>query len=287
MKTILVLTDFSINADYAALYALQLAQKIEANLLVCNIYKVPANEATIQRDSWPMRASEENSVSDLGAVVAKLKSKLDKEDDKCFKPDIVQCSEEGLTGQNLKSIMAKHDVLLAVISAHSKNYTSYFGKDHAWDIIDNATFPVLVIPYQVRFKPFKMIAFATVLNYTDINILESISGLAKYSDAKILTTHVTVNKEENSSIKTFFNQIPFKITYPKILYHNIKGSDVVNSLKQLCAHIEIDLLVVVHRRRGFLQKLFSNSITRKITNLSTKPLLVFPCATVKETLTIF
>ena len=44
MKTILVLTDFSINADYTAHYALKFAQKIKANLLLCNIYATPVNE---------------------------------------------------------------------------------------------------------------------------------------------------------------------------------------------------------------------------------------------------
>ncbi len=66
MKTILVLTDFSINANYVAQYALELAQKIEANLLVCNIYEVPAGEETTDRNSWPLRPCEENSVYDLG-----------------------------------------------------------------------------------------------------------------------------------------------------------------------------------------------------------------------------
>src|ERR1700761_5518406 len=97
MKTILVLTDFSINANYVAHYALELAQKIEANLLVCNIYEVPAGEETTDRNSWPLRPCEENSVYDLGELVARLKTTLDKQEaGKAFRPDIEQCSQEGL-----------------------------------------------------------------------------------------------------------------------------------------------------------------------------------------------
>ena len=65
MKTILVLTDFSISADYAADYALALAQSIEANLLLCNIFERPADENTPDRKAWPKQACEENSINDL------------------------------------------------------------------------------------------------------------------------------------------------------------------------------------------------------------------------------
>jgi nucleotide-binding universal stress UspA family protein len=292
MKTILVLTDFSINADYVAHYALELAQKIEANLLLCNIYEVPADEQNTNRKAWPMRACEENSINDLSELAMRLKTELDREGNTKFKPDIEQCSEEGLVGDKLNELAANHEVLLALISMHSANNLSNFlGTNHAWKIIENATFPVLVIPYQVRFKDYKLIAFASAMNYSDINVLESLSGLAKYSDSEILLTHVadesSDDKMEENMIRRFFNQIPSKITYPKIIYHNIKGDNITRSLKWLAAHIDIDLLVLVHQRRSLFQKVFNRSVTQKLAEHPGKPLLIFPCAAVKETLTVF
>ena len=72
MKTILVLTDFSINADYVAHYALKLAQKIKANLLLCNIYQVPEGEEKTDGKAWPMRVCEENSINALGELMSRL-----------------------------------------------------------------------------------------------------------------------------------------------------------------------------------------------------------------------
>jgi len=293
MKTILVLTDFSINADYVAHYALKLAQKIEANLLLCNIYEAPADEQNPDRKAWPMRACEENSINDLSELAMRLKTELDNEvGNTKFKPDIEQCSEEGLVGEKLNELAANHEVLLAVISMHSaNNLTNFLGTNHAWSIIENAAFPVMVIPYQVRFKDYKLIAFASAMNYSDINILESLSGLAKYSDSEILLTHVadenSDDKKEENMIRQFFNQIPLKITYPKLIYHNIKGDNVTRSLKWLTSHIDIDLLVLVHQRRSLFQKVFNRSVTQKLAEHPGKPLLIFPCSTVKETLTVF
>jgi nucleotide-binding universal stress UspA family protein len=289
MKTILVLTDFSINADYVGQYALKLAQNIGANILLCNIYQVPAGEETNDRASWPVGESEENSINDLGAQLAQLKSRLDAElPGNGSRPEITQYSQEGGLSTTLNKLAATNDILMAMISMHSAdNISEYFATDHAWDVVNNARFPVMVIPYQARFTPFKLIAFATAMNYTDINILESISGLAKYSDSEIIVTNVTDGEHEDGSVKKFFRQIPGKINYPKILYHHIAGSDVAAALKRLCAFMDIDLLVIVHQRRNLFQKLFGGSVTRKMTGEPGKPILIFPCYAVKETLTVF
>jgi len=289
MKTILVFTDFSINADYAARYALRFAQDIGANILLCNIFQVPAGEGSTDRDRWPMLACEENSINDLGAQVAQLKSMLDREVPvDGFKPEITQYSQQGGLSNTLNVLARAKDILMAVISEHSADKISeYFATDHTWDIVDNAAFPVMVIPYQARFTPFRMMAFATAMNYTDISILQSLTGLACYSNAEILVANITSGQKEEQAMEKFFNQIPGKINYPKIIYYAMEGKDVATGIKKLSAHTDIDLLVVVHQKHNFLQSLFNGSVTKKITNRPGKPILIFPCYTVKETLTVF
>ncbi len=289
MKTVLVLTDFSINADYVAHYALGLAQNIRANLLLCNIYQSPEGEELSDRKLWHMRVCEENSINDLGELVARLKSQLDKGDMlNDFRPDISQCSEEGLIGEKLKELAARYEIVMAVISKHSaNNVTNIWRRNHAWDIIENAGFPVLVIPYQVRFKAFKMIAFATAMGEMDINVLESLSILAEHSNAEIMLAHVTDEnsdgKNEENKIKKFFDQV----TYPRKSYQNIKGNNVANSLKWLASHIDVDLLVLVHHKRGYFEKLLGRSISQKMANSPNKPLLIFPSAAIQEAVAVF
>jgi len=289
MKTILVFTDFSINADYVAQYALRFAQNIGANILLCNIFQVPAGEETTDRDRWPMLACEENSVNDLGAQVAQLKSRLDDEvSGNGFRPEITQHSQQGGLNNTLNELAGVKDILMAMISEHSADKISeYFATDHTWSIIDNACFPVMVIPYQARFTPFRMIAFATAMNYTDINILQSLTGLARYSNAEILVANIASGSKKEHVMEKFFNQIPDKINYPKIIYHAMDAGDVVTGIKKLSAHTDIDLLVMVHQKHNFLQNITNQSVTKKIANRPSKPLLIFPCFTVKETLTVF
>jgi len=289
MKTILVFTDFSINADYVAQYALRFAQNIKANILLCNVFEVPANEATVGAERWQMLACEQNSINDLGALVAALKSRMDAEiSGDGFRPEIAQYSQVGGLSNILNEQARVKDILMAIISEHSANKLSeYFSDNHTWDIIDNANFPVMVIPYQARFVLFRMIAFATAMNYTDINILQSLTGLAGYSNAEILVANISSDQNEGHIMEKFFNQIPGKIKYAKIIYHAIAAGNIATGLKKLSAHTDVDLLVVVHQKRNFLQSIFNNSVTKKITDRPGKPVLIFPGFTVNETLVVF
>jgi nucleotide-binding universal stress UspA family protein len=277
MKTILVLTDFSINAAYTAQYALELAQNIEANLLLCNVYEDKQTDQPA-RKTWPLGEVEENSISDLGALMGLLKTRMDADQDKDkFRPGINQCSEQGLLGDVLNDLVKRQSIVLGVMSIHSSTRLSkLFTGNNAREIIEKANFPLLVVPYQVRFKPYKTIAFATAMNYSDINVLQSLSGLAEHSGSDILITRVIANTEETEiTIKNFFNQIPLKITYPKILYRTIKSKSVTNALQWLTALRQIDLLVLVRRKPNFFRRLFKSSIVQKMALRPGKPLLIF------------
>ncbi|MFD2873722.1 universal stress protein [Mucilaginibacter ximonensis] len=280
MKTILVLTDFSINAEYVAYYALHMAQHFQTNLLVCNVFEDDKNENGSINSSHPYSRAEEESIQDLGAVVAALKTSIDKQPrSNSFRPDISQCSEVGTVDKKLNELALKHDVLLAVISSHSANNLSgSFKRNHARAIVEKANMPILIVPYQVRFKPFGVIAFASGMNNGDIKILNSLTGLARFSDATVVVVHVSAedqgNKDE-SALELFFTQNAGKTNYATTQYRHICGRNVADSLKELTVHIDVDLLALVHRRRSSLQQLF-NGVVRKMLNSPSKPLLISP-----------
>lgn len=292
MKTILVLTDFSINADYTAHYALKFAQKIEADLLLCNIYMAPEDELRTGRKPWPLGRHEEASIDDLGEITARLKTAVDAGKKTDFRPEIDQYSKEGLIKDTINEIVSSHYVFMAIVSMHSsRSLTSFFSPNHAWDIIEQANFPVLVIPYQVKFKNYKTIAFATDMTITDKYVLNSLVGLAKYSDADILITHVANNgltvQDEETQLKEFFNKDSTKESSTAILFQAIKSSSVTTALKELAQDIAIDMLVLIKRPHNTLQKIFERNVIRRLANHPAKPLLIFPATNVMERLPEF
>jgi nucleotide-binding universal stress UspA family protein len=209
-----------------------------------------------------------------------------------FRPAIEQCSKAGSLGDTVNEITSNRNVLMAVISMHSPDGLSPFLlEDHANEIIEKANCPVLIIPYQVPFKGFKKISFATDLTHSGTDILNCLYGLTKYFDSEILVTHVadqnSLDIEGQLMVKQFFDREPTGINYPKIHYRAVKSNSVTAGLDWLSEHTDIDLLILVHRKRNFFQRIFEESVTQKLASHLTKPMLVFSCKKVWAPLPVF
>jgi nucleotide-binding universal stress UspA family protein len=291
MKTILLLTDFSIKADYAAHYALKLAKKIRANILLCNAFIDSSVDFVSAQTGFPVvpiNTPEDNSIDDLKELASRLQVELDKTSALGeFIPEIEQCSMAGPVSDAVNTITASRHIAMAVIGTHSNGLVgAFFQGDHTSEIIEKANCPVLVLPYMVPYHNFKKISFATDLTHSSTDILHSLYSLTKYFDSEIMVTYVM---EENSSvseeqkvIKQFYSQNPASINYPKVHYRTVKSNNVTAGLNWLTEHTDVDLLVLIHRKRSFFQRLFEESVTHKLAAHLAKPMLVFPGSKVYE-----
>ena len=148
------------------------------------------------------------------------------------------------------------------------------------DMIEKASFPVLLIPSTAEYKGIHKIAFATDLSNADINVVHALAGLASSFNAEILLAHVTDEKYDDQhhqhKVDSFLNDITCKINYPKIYYRHIKSMDVDHGLEWLTEHGQIDMLAMVHRRLNVFDRIFTGSHTQKLAKYIELPLLVFP-----------
>jgi nucleotide-binding universal stress UspA family protein len=295
MKTILVMTDFTLRADNAARYALGLAQKIEANLLLCNVFFVPSRTEDIQV-TWPAeeyKTIEMNSEFDLRTLKSRLSKGLDVNlPEGSFIPEISYCARAGSLTDVMNELVYHNNIVTVVVGKHDTfGLSDFLTGNHTNQIIEKADCPVLVIPSELSFQGLKKIAFATDLAQNNIDALQSLVSLAMYSGAEILITHIADEKssdqEEQVIIKRFFNQVSAKTDYPRIYYKAVKNRSVTAGLDWVAEHTDVDLMVLIHRKRSFFEGLIDNSVTRKVANHAIKPLLVFPSAKVAEVLPVF
>lgn len=284
MKTILVLTDFSLAANNAAHYALKLAQKIKANLLLCNVFLLPSNESVAGPALWSAESYDtlaERSKNELSKLTGHLKRQMNNDIAASqFRPVIEQSSVSGSFTPLLNEIVSSHEILITVVGTHGASGLSGFLQgNHVQNVIEKANCPVLIVPSRVVFNGYKKIVFATDMTGSDIDVLHALSGFARYVNAEILITHVFANEtnaKESNKAEVFLKMISSKINYPRIFYREIKSESVSTSLDWLSEHIDVDLLVVVHRKRNFFQTLFEASTTQKLADHLTKAMLVFP-----------
>ena len=94
-------------------------------------------------------------------------------------------------------------------------------------------------------------------------------------------------KEESYMIDDFREKVSSVITYPAIDYREIKSKSVVKGLDWLSDHTDIDMIVLIHRKRNFFQKIVEASVTQKVAGYLSMPMLVFPHSHVKSPLPVF
>ncbi|MET3115602.1 nucleotide-binding universal stress UspA family protein [Pedobacter sp. CG_S7] len=274
MKTILVPTDFSDMAENAAHYAMKLARDINANLLLCHAFTVPiiqpiAAQVILPLIDYSFMKKEANE--QLQRLATKLRQvAIGSSDPDSYDPEISYISESGTVIAVLEDLVAEKSVCLVVMDMNNNSH----------EMINKANFPMLFIPHEFQFNEIKKIAFATDLSESNVNVINSLSGLASYYYAEILLAHIFDDKidhqEHQKRLSAFLNDIACKINYPKIYYRQINRENIDAGLDWLMVHGLVDMLAMVHHHDSFMEKIFTTSHTQNIARHIEIPLLVFP-----------
>ena len=274
MKTILIPTDFSDMADNAALYAVKLARDINANLLLCHAFTVPITQPIAAQVILPL-IDYDFMKKEANLQLQRLAKKLSQfiisaSDADSYRPEISYRSEAGTVLAVLNDLVTEKSVSLVVMAMNNNSHK----------MINNASFPVLFVPHNFQYNEIKKIAFATDLSESNVNVINSLSGLASYYYAEILLAHIFDDKinhqEHQKRLSAFLNDITCKINYPKIYYRQINRENIDDGLEWLMVHGLIDMLAMVHHHDSFMEKIFTSSHTQNIARHIEIPLLVFP-----------
>lgn len=285
MKRILIPTDFSKPAENAAQYALQLAGYLKANLTLCNVFLLPAivpATAQVSLPGYDYDTLKEESRLELEVIAKRLRT----EDKTLPGPDffhpLIECiSEAGGVKDVILEIAEARKALMVVMGMTGAGPVSRFiFGSISRQMIDNADYPLLLVPSGFVFQKMGKIAFATDFSESDIEVIHSLSGLAHYFNADLVIVHITEtvqqDKTQQKIADSFLNDITCKINYDKIYYRHLLHTEVEKGLDWMSENDFVDMLVMVHRHLSFLDRLFNLSHTHQTANHLKVPLLILP-----------
>jgi phosphatidate phosphatase PAH1 len=121
--------------------------------------------------------------------------------------------------------------------------------------------------------------YATDFNDENIGDISKLFGLLAAYNPIIHCIHVNVDgdrqadEEKMYSIQKHFNK---KMESGKLVFKVIDNEDFVQGINQYVMEHNIDIISVVHRRKGFLKRLVSKSYTQELLVHSEVPLYIFP-----------
>ena len=206
MKNILVLTDFSKNAENAAEVGLKLGSKLQANLLLFNTY-VTNSVVPFVGEPWEAEDliwGEDDSKDNLNKTALQLKNLAGQLDANDYRPLILCDNGEGKLGTIIPDLIHKQKIEMVVMGARSSNPDddNIFGSDLS-SVIQKTTRPIFVVPSKMDPDQLKKVIFATDFDKADMKAIHYLVKLGEALNFELEIVHIVhPDKAEKTKSKT-------------------------------------------------------------------------------------
>lgn len=272
MRTIIVATDFSKEAENATEYAGAAAASLNAKVILFNSFNMPVHLANSLLPASNVAEVMEQNNQILEARAKKLA------DDYAIRTEY----ESGLlldVSKELKEIIVKHDADLVVMGMAPNSLAQDLFGNTTTAAIMKLKFPVLAVPSDVRYDGIRKILFACeVTRGVHQNILDQIRNLSLLLNAEITIFHVRdkVTDMGKSSTHSSMKDIEKGLSGVSYYYKNVDSDAVIETIKEEVQTSDANLLIMVPYRYGFWNSLLHRSKTRIMASGSSIPLLSIP-----------
>jgi nucleotide-binding universal stress UspA family protein len=270
MKTIIIPTDFSPVATNAMHYAVDMAQAVNASILLLHVYQasvivgeIPVNLADVEE----VRKSSEQQLEELKAGIERQLTN---------KVKVYAEARLGDVTDELEELCSKIDPFAVVMGTKGAGLLErIFIGSNTLTTIRRLKHPVIVVPPGAVFGGIKKIGFACELR----KVVETTPAavIKKMADAFGASIHILNVDYEN---KHFEAGTPAEalllnnLLHPlEPAWHFIEDPDVEHGVNDFAEKNNIDLLVVIPRKHKLLEGLFQKSHSRELIFHSHVPIM--------------
>lgn len=286
-RQIVVPIDFSEVSKKAARLAFNIANHLDAELVIMHSYLSPVNYAIPIGDFYPVdptpliqtKEVEQNANADFKNFVSKLAQNTKKEDWDRLNPSYIV--KPGYANEDILAYAKEHQPRLIVIGrGGDKSWPGTVGSVTA-DVMFNAPVPVLVVPEEMEDKKvsdFKEILYATNFDAKDFTALDKLMGILRPFDIKLSCAHVGQPDKygwDLARLEGMKDILHKKYQDKEFECKLIMGNDVLQTIEGYIEDEEIDALALTTHKRGIFTRLFNPSLARKMVFHTHIPLLVF------------
>jgi nucleotide-binding universal stress UspA family protein len=272
MKTIIVPTDFSPVAINAMHYALNMAQVIDADIMLLHVYQMPVS---YNNSDIPMPLMD---IGELEKINEERLQELKEVAERTFSGKVKIYAEVKLgdLADELEAICAATQPFAIVMGTRGAGFVErLLVGSSALSVIRHLTWPVLVVPPGAIFKGIQKIGFACdfkkVVETTPADYIKewvktfgASLSILNVDDKKRAVTDDT--KEQHALLYALLEE-----TRPQ--YFFIDNPDVEKGIHEFAETNNLDLLIVIPRKHRLLDSLFQKSHTKELAFHSHIPIL--------------
>ncbi len=259
MKTIILATDFTPTALNAAVYAVNMAKTINANILLFNVYEVLPNygEMIFDVDVEALKKTARTEIQKLKKILLNQPG---------INFNIATEITIGVFKDELVKVCETLQPYAVVMGCQGKSKTEHLLMgSHAGKLIENFTWPIITIPPTATFSAIKKIAIAYDFELAiPQNLITDIKLVAKDFNATIDILNAENEGEFNGNFISLSRTLENSFKPMNIKYNFIIAEQQDDGILKFVDENDIDLLVVMPKHHNLLEKLFQKSHTKNL-----------------------
>lgn len=271
MRTFIVPTDFSQNAQHASNYAAQLAKQLNARVTLMHAYEEPVAISEYEISTLHFDTMKDHILKRL----KERKDALQEEYGSDIPIETIAFSND-LIG-NIKKLYEDPEAKLAVIGLTGAGMANFFLGSNTLNIVNNVGRMVLTVPPFVKFRPIRKVVFAcdmvNVAQVVPANRIKRIMGLL---NAELLVLNIQKPQQpapeigaEKETLEKMLEGIPFS-------FNSLKRRNIIAGIKDFAKDMQADLIAIIPRKYDFLENLLRTNHTKAMLFRSGVPILTLP-----------
>lgn len=268
---ILTPTDFSGLSKVGVNYAVKLAKKLNAEIVLLHavFINAPPRTQSSLKTRQILDAMVDNVAQEFISLVNEIKLETGGK---------LNTSYEIVKGYPVKDVVetfAQHnDIDLIIMGTKGAGgLKKVLMGSNATAVIGNSSIPVITVPEHARFRNIKHIVYASDLFAVkkEVRILLDYARLF-HSVIHLLHVISPTSKKKIDKIKMEKDLIS-KYNYTQILVHIALNEDINEAIDKYIADVNADMLAMFTHKPTFFEKLFGKSVTREMAFHNWIPLL--------------
>lgn len=268
---ILIPSDFSKLSKVAVQYAVKMAKKLDAEIILLHIVYIdaPPRAQAALKTRQILNAMVDNATQDCDQLISVIKSE---------NKGKLNISYKIIKGYPVESVIenfAQHnDISLIIMGTKgATGLKKVLMGSNATAVINSSDIPVITVPEFARFKNLKHIVYAT--DMTNINAeMKKLVPFSKLFDATIHISHVISPKSKKKiDSKKIIADIIRKMDYSKITFHISLNEDITEGIDEYIVDKKAEMLAMFTHDVTFFERLFGKSVTHQMAFQSGLPLL--------------
>ncbi|AKQ45089.1 hypothetical protein TH63_04675 [Rufibacter radiotolerans] len=270
MKIFLVPTDFSAHAKKALLFALDLALKTNARILVTHVYARP--KALLGAPTDHEEEVRKQAVQRMQVFLEEVTS------DAFVSVPLDFILKEGDIIHRLGQLIEQNNVSLVIMGTQgAHNQMEKFLGTNTESLAKRGLCPVIAVPEQASLEPVKHIVYSSSMEHDEVSAMNQLLQLKNVFKALLTILHVNSEDQldllDDAEIKA---NLRLQFPEEEFRFDTIEEEDVAAGITAYVMTHPTQLLAFTMLHRDFWERIFLDSVTVKLLQSLHLPMLVLP-----------